>query len=107
MTTPDAATVEAWAKELFYAYVGSHVVPWDGEDEAVRSGWRDVSKKALTLHAQAVAAVEAEVARLRQELRSIAANTCCDRCQEAALVAQLALDRSEGFALRARGPQEK
>ena len=31
------------------------------------------------------------VERLREALRSIAANTCCDRCQEAALVARAAL----------------
>ena len=31
--------------------------------------------------------------RLRGALESIARNTCCDRCQEAALVAREALDR--------------
>jgi hypothetical protein len=33
----------------------------------------------------------AEVERLRAALKSIARNTCCDRCQEAALVAKAAL----------------
>ena len=33
----------------------------------------------------------AEVERLREALKSIAANACCDRCQEAALVAKAAL----------------
>jgi NMD protein affecting ribosome stability and mRNA decay len=79
-------------------------------------------KKALmiadTLHAQAVAeavfqeqermvawhvkvqgeAVAQAVREYETALKSIAANTCCDRCQEAALVAQA--------ALRARGPQD-
>ena len=33
----------------------------------------------------------AENERLREALKSIAANACCDRCQEAALVAKAAL----------------
>ena len=33
-----------------------------------------------------------EIERLRTVLASIAANTCCDRCQEAALVATAALE---------------
>ena len=32
-----------------------------------------------------------DLARMKAALESIAANTCCDRCQEAALVARLAL----------------
>jgi len=32
---------------------------------------------------------------LREALRSIASNTCCDRCQEAALVARAALKEKE------------
>ena len=32
-----------------------------------------------------------EIERLREALQSIAANTCCDKCQEAALVAKAAL----------------
>jgi hypothetical protein len=35
---------------------------------------------------------DAEVERLRAALESIARNTCCDRCQEAALVARAALE---------------
>ena len=34
---------------------------------------------------------DAEIERLREALESIAANTCCDKCQEAALVARAAL----------------
>ncbi len=37
-----------------------------------------------SLHQQACL----QIAKLRPALESIAANTCCDRCQEAALVAQ-------------------
>jgi hypothetical protein len=33
----------------------------------------------------------ADLERMKAALESIAANTCCDRCQEAALVARLAL----------------
>jgi hypothetical protein len=36
---------------------------------------------------------EARIAKLEAALRSIAANTCCDKCQEAALVARAALGR--------------
>jgi flagellar biosynthesis/type III secretory pathway chaperone len=38
---------------------------------------------------------EARAAKLGEALRSIAANTCCDRCQEAALVARAALSAPE------------
>jgi hypothetical protein len=34
---------------------------------------------------------EERIVKLETALRSIAANTCCDRCQEAALVARQAL----------------
>jgi hypothetical protein len=36
-----------------------------------------------------------EIEKLREALRSIASNTCCDRCQEAALVARAALKEKE------------
>lgn len=42
-------------------------------------------------HAAALSEAQAEIARLRGALGSIAANTCCDGCQEAARVAQAAL----------------
>jgi len=35
------------------------------------------------------------IEQLREALRSIASNTCCDRCQEAALVARAALKEKE------------
>lgn len=41
------------------------------------------------------ALLTAEVMTLREALESIAANTCCDRCQEAALVAAAALRAKE------------
>jgi hypothetical protein len=37
--------------------------------------------------------VERQLAELREALERIAANTCCDRCQEAALVARAALTK--------------
>ncbi len=40
--------------------------------------------------------LEAENERLRAALRSIANNTCCGPCQEAAVVARAALNQSEG-----------
>lgn len=43
------------------------------------------------LHKRDVAALQKRVAELEAALASIASNTCCDRCQEAALVARAAL----------------
>jgi len=49
------------------------------------------------LAAAARISADAETIRgLREALRSIAANTCCERCQEAALVARAALAQGEG-----------
>ena len=42
-----------------------------------------------------VAERDREIERLRGALESIAANTCCDKCQEAALVAKRALGGGE------------
>ena len=36
-----------------------------------------------------------EIERLREALQSISNNTCCDNCQEAALVARAALKEKE------------
>ena len=38
---------------------------------------------------------DAEIKRLREVLQSISNNTCCDNCQEAALVARAALKEKE------------
>jgi len=38
---------------------------------------------------------DAEIKRLREVLQSISNNTCCDDCQEAALVARAALKEKE------------
>jgi hypothetical protein len=38
---------------------------------------------------------DAEIERLRDVLQSISNNTCCDNCQEAALVARAALKEKE------------
>ena len=43
------------------------------------------------LHEQIFVLTEAKIERLQELLRSIASNTCCDKCQEAALVARVAL----------------
>jgi len=52
----------------------------------------------IKLFKQATARIraDAEIIRgLREALRSIAANTCCERCQEAALVARAVLNKKE------------
>lgn len=48
----------------------------------------------LNLHHDLARANE-KIERLREALRSIASNTCCDGCQEAALVARAALKGDE------------
>lgn len=52
----------------------------------------------INLLVETVNALEAERDALREALESIAANTCCDRCQEAALVARAALAKGESDA---------
>lgn len=44
-------------------------------------------------HQHAVTELRIEHARFKMALESIAVNTCCDKCQEAARVAQSALNR--------------
>lgn len=58
------------------------------EDQGVIAVWRGRTQRA-----------EAEIERLREALRSIAGNGCCDRCQEAALVARSALKKGEDSVL--------
>lgn len=47
--------------------------------------------RALVALGNVLEAAKAEVARLREALRSIADNSCCGACREAALVARAAL----------------
>ena len=54
----------------------------------VKDWWREPGRTAE----QAADRIEA----LEKALRSIAANTCCDKCQEAALVARAALEGKNG-----------
>lgn len=49
----------------------------------------------LALH-EKLEAAERRITGLVAALESIAANTCCDRCQEAALVARAALNPDSG-----------
>ena len=45
----------------------------------------------ITVIAAALTEARAEGDRMKKALESIASNTCCDKCQEAALVAKKAL----------------
>jgi hypothetical protein len=54
------------------------------------NGWRTAVAAHTASHAR-IDALEAKCDTLTAALHSIARNTCCDRCQEAALVAQAAL----------------
>jgi chromosome segregation ATPase len=73
-----------------------------GEFQTLLTRERDEAHADLR-HAQAAVseqyrraeAAEAKLARCVEALESIASNTCCDSCQEAALVARAALGRAE------------
>ena len=62
--------------------------PLRGDLQTVSDVLRDFPGETAWQQAQAAVA---EVERLRAALASIAANTCCGSCQEAALVAQAAI----------------
>lgn len=55
---------------------------------------REVGNKNGLMYADYDTTIEAayRIEQLEAALQSIAANTCCDRCQEAALVARKALE---------------
>ena len=65
----------------------------DISEMAEKLASNSVVTKALGRYLEMVltAVYEDEVQPLRKALESIAANTCCDKCQEAALVAKAAL----------------
>lgn len=54
--------------------------------------WPVVRMPDGTWKLKSVMALEARIAELEAALSSIARNTCCDKCQEAALVARAALE---------------
>lgn len=54
--------------------------------------WPVVRMPDGTWKLKSVAALQKRIAELEAALLSIARNTCCDRCQEAALVARAALE---------------
>jgi hypothetical protein len=67
----------------------------------------EANKRARIEYLQSIyRAKDAESQRYRTALESIAANTCCDRCQEAALVAQAALN-PRADAENATPPEQK
>jgi hypothetical protein len=51
--------------------------------------------EAENLHNQRVVALQLEHARFKMALESIAINTCCEKCQEAALIARAALQQKD------------
>jgi DNA repair exonuclease SbcCD ATPase subunit len=66
--------------------------------DAVQASVGENLPKLMSRIAEAEAAreaAEAKAARLEEALRSVAANTCCDTCREAALVARAALGGRE------------
>jgi hypothetical protein len=74
----DCAMVDrSWARQRGY------ILPTDGTSKIVRSAEPDI---------------EARITRLTEALKSISANTCCDNCREAALVARSALASYVGLA---------
>jgi len=81
MTDDDKALVERLRNRIWYTFEGTH---------QVRESDADAHAAADRIEAQA-----AEIERLREALGSIARNSCCDKCQEAALVARKALGETE------------
>ena len=75
------------------------IIPHRGQQTSnnfVRRGgrfdyWRDMQKLAILIYEQ----LEQDNARLREALQSIAANTCCEPCQEAKRVAQATLQENK------------
>lgn len=71
----------------------------DGQLEELRrsiANLRGFNEYTWPDHGNAALAIAASYALLVQALKSIAANTCCDQCREAALVAQKALCDGDG-----------
>jgi hypothetical protein len=60
------------------------------ERDEAREAFKEMRDAAVEWESQLHVA-EAQIAALREALTSIANNSCCDRCQEAALVARQAL----------------
>jgi hypothetical protein len=58
--------------------------------------YRKINEQAMIRYQQEIDKLADRVAALTAALESIAKNTCCDRCQEAALVARAALDATPG-----------
>ena len=61
----------------------------------VRRQHAEIERLHDELRQSSIDIARAENERLREALESIAANACCDRCQEAALVAKAALRRED------------
>lgn len=59
-------------------------------DQLHGAHWADASERLRLVNLAAD-----EIERLREALQSIAKNTCCDTCQEAAMVARKALGEKE------------
>jgi len=95
MASDELLSDKELAKAVGYERLGSDPFLVDADDlraveAAVRAHDRETN---LLMKAARELADErkATVARLREALRAIAANTCCGPCQEAALVARAAL----------------
>lgn len=70
------------------------------DDLVKRLRWADFGTETSERNLMIAAAVRIEtqaarIAELEAALLSIARNTCCDKCQEAALVARAALERGK------------
>lgn len=76
---------------------------FEGDYYAIAEGGKKNIPHIARCHPDAIRAIAAYVDELRAALESIAANTCCDRCQEAALVARAALNETAGAFLSEDG----
>jgi len=77
---------DAYAKQAGGVTFNGKTLPdWDGLGEDRQACWVAAARVAAN-----------RIEALEKALRSIAANTCCDKCQEAALVARAALGGKDG-----------
>lgn len=109
---PHSGEVRRWRSDRdgMMCEIGTGIEQADPRDEYVHASDYDAALATIAAQTQRVAEVERfrsvdagvevllrhRIAALEAGLRSIAANTCCGSCQEAAMVARAALSSQSG-----------
>jgi hypothetical protein len=79
----------------FFLFRGERIRYLEAENKRLLEEWNRLTGD-LEMALDREWDAEEEIKRLREALSSIARNTCCDKCQEAALVAKQALEGKHG-----------